>query len=424
MKLLVLSCHYHIANLSTREKVAFATPSLVQAAYERWTQVHPDTEIVLLSTCNRVELYVAAEDDAAVTGDQLVSFLATFHHLPKDFVHASTVLREGTNVAKHLFRVTCSLDSIAIGETQIVAQAKAAYNTAIEADSCGPVLHALFQRALAVSAKVRTKTRLSKGRVSIASVAIGSSVKTVFSQLSHRTAVVIGAGEMAAETLHHLRANGIGRVVVLNRSPDKAAVLAKKFGAETAGLDDINDWLGHTDVVVTATSSTDVLIDRTRLDLARTANTAQPLVLVDLAAPRNIDCDTASCLGVSLFNLDDLGSSSQIDSASRSEDLAAATEIVEEGAKQFQKLLYHRKSAGVIRTLKNQIDEIATRELQSLFRKSARFDATQVAEIEDAVTRVVNKMLHSPFSKIKQAAADGVPSKLLNSLEVLFELPT
>lgn len=423
VKLFVLSCHCHIADLSKREKLAFTTKPQLVMAYRAWRQQYPGTEIVLLSTCNRVEVYVAANDEAAVGANEIIRFVSDFHGLTTGFVKDNTILREGSDVAEHVFRVTSSLDSIAIGETQIVAQVKSAYQASSDEQACGPTLHLLFQQALAVSAKVRTTTQLTKGRTSIASVAFGAFVNSVFPSLATKTVVVIGAGEMATETLHCLRSRGVGQMILVNRSIERGSKLAQTFGAHFAPLTQLAGLIRKADVIVSATSSTEILIDRAFIEGSISTNSEKPVVLLDLAAPRNIDRNVSNLPNVTLFNLDDLGDASRQTACTTSHDLCQAKAIVENSTAQFDREIQFRKSANAICSMRNQVNQIAQTELQTLFQKaSLDFDDTQASEIENTVSRVLNKLLHTPFRQLKDETAAEDEGQLLASFIRLFEL--
>ena len=196
MNVVVLSCNHHHAGLDVREKLAFASEEQLTQAYAHWQERHPDSELVVLSTCNRVEIY-AASDEASdeMSTQHITDFVSAFHNLPSDEFTSSVLYHHGEAAVEHLFEVVCSLDSMVLGEPQIVQQVKEAYRVAQENSACGLLTNTLFQQALAVSAKVRTNTKLSEGRVSIASVAVGDFGRSIFNRFDNKTVLVIGAGE-------------------------------------------------------------------------------------------------------------------------------------------------------------------------------------------------------------------------------------
>ena len=200
MNVVVLSCNHQTAGLDLREKLAFGSEDQLQAAYAQWQALYPKSELVLLSTCNRVELYTAGQDGKdTLSPGQLTEFVSRFHDIPTEEVTDSVRFHHGRDAVAHLFEVVCSLDSMVLGEPQIVTQVKDAYRVAGEHNSCGPLTNHLFQQALKVSSQVRTNTKLSEGHVSIASVAVGEFARTIFDRLDNKMVLVIGAGEMAEE---------------------------------------------------------------------------------------------------------------------------------------------------------------------------------------------------------------------------------
>ncbi|HEX6984281.1 MAG TPA: glutamyl-tRNA reductase, partial [Planctomycetaceae bacterium] len=212
----VVYCNHQTADLEIRERLAFSTEEHFGRAYERWRQAYPQSELVVLSTCNRVELYAARPDEEdGPTAAEIVRFLSDFHGLPADAFANRLLERRGPDAVRHLFEVACSLDSMVLGEPQIVAQVKEAYERAYRYEACGPLTNALFQVAFRVSARVRTETSLAEGRVSIASVAVGEFGRSIFDRFDDKTVLVLGAGAMAEETVRYLADAGVTRFVVV-----------------------------------------------------------------------------------------------------------------------------------------------------------------------------------------------------------------
>ena len=218
MNLIVLYCTHQTTSLAVRERLAFATREQLTSGYSDLRRRFPESEVVILSTCNRVELYLAhSSEDAEKTQQLLTQFLSEFHDIALDDFIGEISASSGTEAVSHLFEVVSSLNSMVLGEPQIVNQVKEAYRMAEEHAACGPLIHSLFQSAIRVSARVRSETRLSEGRVSIASVAVGDFAKSIFDNFSDKLVLTIGAGEMAEETLRYLKDEGARRVVVINR---------------------------------------------------------------------------------------------------------------------------------------------------------------------------------------------------------------
>lgn len=230
MNFLVVYCTHQTADLAIREQLAFSSRERLNTAYVELQRRFSGVESVVLSTCNRVELYFAWSENEGPSADAVQQFLADFHQIPTAEFSSELRHESGQAVVRHLFEVVSSLDSMVLGEPQIVSQVKEAYRTAEENAACGPRIHALFQSAIRVSGRVRTETGLAEGRVSIASVAVGDFAKSVFDHFVDKQVLVIGAGEMAEETLRYLKDEGVRDLVVVNRSPERAAARVRMGG--------------------------------------------------------------------------------------------------------------------------------------------------------------------------------------------------
>lgn len=424
MNVLVVSCNHHTAGVGLREKLAFSSQQQLSSAYAQWKELHPNSEIVVLSTCNRVEIYAADEaDEGSVSFDDITRFISRFHNVPTDeFVH-SVLAHHGPQAVSHLFEVACSIDSMVLGEPQIVNQVKEAYRVAQEHDACGPLTNVLFQQALNVSGRVRTETRLAEGRVSIASVAVGEFGRSIFSRFDNKTVLVIGAGEMAEETLQYLKSEGVQRIVVVNRSRERAARLAEQFGGEPYDFSQLDHWLSRADVIVSTTGSDDILITRERFAAARAASEQQPVFILDLAAPRDFDPAIADIDdNVFLYDIDALEDTCHKNRRLREAEVRRALEIIAEQTDRFMQEIYHRATGPVIHRLREHWGEISRAELDRLFRKLPDLHDDQRAAIEATIQRIVNKLLHPPLEALKDEARGGTPEGLLRAIRRLFQL--
>ncbi len=235
MILQVVYCNHETADLSVRERLAFSSEEEVLRAYDVLRVRFPASEHVVISTCNRIELYSAQEDPAdAPSSVDLARFFADFHQLPAELFFDDLLERSGSDAVRHLFEVASSIDSMVLGENQIVNQVKSAYELAGRGNAHGPLMNALFQRALTVSRRVRNETRLSEGRTSIASVAVGEFGRNIFDRFDDKVVLVIGAGEMAEETLRYLQKEGAREITVCNRTAERSQRLVDEFGGHSA----------------------------------------------------------------------------------------------------------------------------------------------------------------------------------------------
>jgi glutamyl-tRNA reductase len=317
-RLAMAGCHHRLTSLAVRERLAF-TPAQTADALVAWRAAHPDVEAVLLSTCNRVELYAAADGPAAPVDVALVaSYLADFHHVPPDELRGQLHTLEDQPVVGHLFRVAASLDSMVVGESQILSQVKQAYELAGQAGTAGPITHQLFQSALRVARRVASETSLHRHRVSVPSVAIADFASRVFERFDDKRVLVIGAGATAQETLQYLADVGARHVTVVNRDPDRAAALAARYDGRAAAWEELLDQLAEADLVVSTTGADQpiVSLDDYRRKVSR-RRYERPLFVLDLAMPRDFQPAIADEPGVYLYAMDDLADACERNRAKR-----------------------------------------------------------------------------------------------------------
>jgi len=424
MNVLVISCNHHKAGVQLRERLAFSSQEQLSEAYTQWRARHPESEIVVLSTCNRVEIYAADErQQDGVSFDDITRFISQFHNVPSDEFTGAVLAHSGADAVSHLFQVACSIDSMVLGEPQIVNQVKEAYRVAQENSACGPLTNVLFQYALKVSAQVRTETALADGRVSIASVAVGDFGKSIFSRFDNKTVLVIGAGEMAEETLTYLQSEGVRRIVVANRSRERGESLAAKFRGEAVDFAELDAWLAKADVIVSTTGASQTLISRERFATARQRSARQPVFILDLAAPRDFDPEIASLdENVFLYDLDALEETCERNRRARRGEIQKAQDIINHQTRTFMQEIYHRATGPVINRLREHWHDISRAELDRLFRKLPDLQQPQRDAIEATIGRIVNKLLHPPLEALKDEARGGTPEGLLQAIRRLFSL--
>ncbi|QDV30026.1 Glutamyl-tRNA reductase [Planctopirus ephydatiae] len=424
MNLHVVSCNHQSSGLAIRERLAFSSAEDIQRAYQEFHERFPTSEVVFLSTCNRVEVYAAnTEEDPAVVRQNLASFLSEFHHVPLEEFSEELTEHTGPEAVQHLFQVVSSLDSMVLGEPQIVAQVKDAYRKADENGSCGALTHALFQGAIRTSNRVRTETRLSNGRVSIASVAVGEFGKSIFDTFADKLVVVIGAGEMAEETLRYLADEGVQQVIVVNRSRDRAERLAEKYRGQVADWQQLDEWLGKADVIVSTTGADEPVVTMARFELARSKqNRYKPVFIIDLGAPRDFDAKIASLDDVYLYDIDSLQKTCDRNRKLRQAEVEKANRIIEEETQRFMSEFYSRAGGAIVKRLRDDWHSISQQELQKLFSKLSHLPAEDRDAIERTVARIVNKLLHPPLEALRDESKGGSPNGLLDALSRLFRL--
>ena len=424
MNLQVVYCNYQTASLDIRERLAFSSEAQLERAYQELRSRFPATETVVVSTCNRVEVYTAQEDPAdGPTSQDLARFFSDFHNVPIDEFLGDLLQQNGPDAVRHLFEVACSIDSMVLGESQIVSQVKAAYDIATRSEANGPLTNALFQRALQVSRRVRTETRLAEGRVSIASVAVGEFGRSIFDRFSDKTVLIIGAGEMAEETLRYLQTEGVGKLLVCNRSLPRAQQMAARFHGEARPWEELDRWLGDSDIVVSATGASQPVVTRKRLAAIRRQTGERPLFILDLGAPRDFEPGAGTVDdGVFLYDIDDLEATCERNRVLRAAEIERARAIISEETERFLHDIYHQATGPIVQRLRDEWHTISRAEMDQLFRKLPHLQAADRQAVERCVERIVNKLLHPPLQTIRDEAKAGTPHGLLEAIRRLFHL--
>ncbi|HQU41666.1 MAG TPA: glutamyl-tRNA reductase [Pirellulales bacterium] len=422
MKLQVVGCSHRYSSLATRERLAFS-PAQAGEALDDLHSRFPDSEAVLLSTCNRVEVYTAAEDAAASpTHEQLMEFLAGFHGLHVGDLFDELFERTGEDAVRHLFEVAASLDSMVLGESQIVGQVWEAYSLAQTRQTAGPLTNQIFQAAMRVAKRVASETSINEKRVSIPSVAVGDFAKRIFETFDDKQVLVIGAGEMAEETLRYLRDEGARRVTVLNRSLDRARALAEHWQGTALPWDDLHAALTSADLVVSTTGATEPVVTLAGYRQIEPAREQRALFILDLAVPRDFDPAIAKCLNVYLYSIDDLEETCRRNREERNNELPRAMAIVEEETARFMAELHHHATGPIIKRLRQGWQRPKEDELERLFKRLPALTSGERDEIRQSFERLINKLLHPPLESLRDEARHGVPHALLDALKRLFQL--
>ena len=424
MPIRVIGLNYRVASIDVREIFAMDSDAVASTLLE-WRESFPGTEAALISTCNRTELYFASDLDALPNYKDVFPFLVapkrrnteetTFDRYC-DFLQTM----EERDAAEHLFSVTSSLDSMILGEPQIHSQVKRAYELATDAQTTGPILNGAFQTAFKTSKRVTVETDVFKRRVSVPSVAVVDFALRIFERLNDKKTLVLGAGEMAEETLKYLADYGAKSIVVANRSREKAERLAAQWNGRVVDWRERLQELATADLVVVATGASEpvvVLEDYLRTESVR--KTEKSLFILDLAAPRNVDPQIGKRPNVFLYSIDDLESACAHNKELRDREIPKARKIVQEEATRFLADVNARKSIEAIRRLREGWNEIKDAELERLFNK-IECDKQMEDEIRYAFDRLVNKLLHSPTVSLRNASQTESAPRLVEALRRLF----
>jgi len=422
MKLQVVGCSHHNASVEMRERLAFS-PEQARDALSRLRQLYPETETVVLSTCNRVELYFAAEStERFPSHHDVVEFLADFHGLDAIVVFNELFERTGEDAIRHLFTVAGSLDSMVVGEAQILPQVKDAYERATADDATGPLTHAAFQAAIRVAKRIANETAINRKRVSVPSVAVADFAKQFFERFDDKQVLLIGAGEMGEETLRYLIDEGAKHITIVNRSQDRAHELAERIAGKVAPWGDLRRLLVEADLVVATTGATEPIVTAEDFRTIHHDRAQHPIFILDLAVPRDIDPAVSEFTGVYLYCVDDLKETCQANQRAREKEWPKAERIIEDETAKFMAELHHRATGPTIRRLKEQADRVKADELERLLKKLPHLDDEAKSEITQTLGRVVNKLLHPPLESLRDEAHSGSHHGLLDAIKRLFQL--
>jgi glutamyl-tRNA reductase len=419
MTLALVGGTHRTVPLALRERLAFSADQAAEAL-ARFRDRFPGREGVLLSTCNRVEFYAAGEGgSAAPAAEQLVSFLAECRGIDAGSLEPLLSREHDEAVVRHLFGVAAGLDSMVLGEPQILAQVKQAWAIAQDSRTSGPLTAGMFQAALRTAKRVATETALGRERVSIPSVAVADFASGVFERFDDKRVLLVGAGKMAGETLRYLREAGARDVVIVNRTAARADELAARLDARPAAFDRLEQELATADLVVSTTGATAHVVPLDLFARAEARREGRPLVVLDLAVPRDFDPRIGERPGVWLYCVDDLAQACEANRRSRQREMPRALAIVDEEARRFMGDMHHRTTAPVIEQLRAGWSETGDAELDRLFR---RLPHLPDAEIRQAFERYAAKMLHPPLASLRSESHSGPPHGLLDALKRLFNL--
>ncbi len=422
MRTFVVGCNHRTAPVTVREKLAFSDDQCA-GALRQFNDRYPQAEAILLSTCNRTEMYLARPVRSEPTVQDTVAFLAEHRDIPLHEFSPSLYQHEDAEAVRHLFRVVASLDSMVVGESGILAQAKNALRVAkgaIEIDAPRR-LDALFQRAFAVAKEIHTKTRIAEGRVSVGSIAVDFA-KQIFSQFTDKTVLMIGAGEMGELTLKYMLEMKPRRVLVTNRTAARAEELAARIGAEARPFDDLVDLVALADVVLSCTGASQPIITLERFGNIPQMRRYRPLLMIDMAVPRDIAPEIAELQAVFAYNIDDLQQVTEQHAADRQSKVADSERIVESAVMDYLNWQGSRDVGPAITALTERLGEITEREFNWLQNKLSDCSDHDRELIQQMLHRVVKKVLHQPTRTLHAKGADGRGMIYAETMRTLFGL--
>lgn len=406
MSLLVIGINHNTASVDLREKVAFG-PDKLANALQQLSQHEAVNGSVILSTCNRTEVYCDVRSGAR---NKVVEWISQFHHVSLEELKPSLYVYEEQAAIKHLMRVSCGLDSLVLGQPQILGQVKQAYSDSREQLAVDASLEKLFQKTFSVAKRVRTETDIGGNAVSVAYAAC-TLAKHIFESLADSTVLLVGAGETIELVAKHLQANGCTKMIVANRTRERAMNLAEQFGAEVIGLPEIPDYLSKADIVISSTASPLPIIGKGMVETALKQRRYQPMLLVDIAVPRDVEAQVGDLSDAYLYTVDDLQSIIDSNIEQRKVEAIQAEAIVSEESAAFMSWLRSLQAVDSIREYRQSAEaireELLSKSLQAL---AGGADAEKV--LRELSNRLTNKLIHAPTRALQLAAEQGEPAKL------------
>lgn len=415
MRLFALGINHHTAPLDVREQIAFDMARLPAALHDL-QRGQGAREAAILSTCNRTELYFSAEDPQAA-----INWLAGYHRLPERQIEPYLYTHPQANAVRHMFRVASGLDSMVLGEPQILGQMKQAARAAEEAGTLGTTLNRLFQRTFAVAKEVRSTTAIGANIVSMAAAAVHLSAR-IFDDLQKQAVLFIGAGEMIELCASHFGGQKPRRITIANRTMERASQLAARYGGDCMRLDDIAARLHEYDIVVSCTGSPLPVLGLGTVERALKARRYRPMVMVDLAVPRDIEAEVERLDDVFLYTIDDLGQIVESGLESRQAAVIEAESIIDTRVDSFLHWMDGREVVPTIRALRDTAESARQLELEHAMRALARGD--DPAQVLEALSHgLSNKLLHAPTQALNQAAGSD-RAELARTISRLYNLPS
>jgi len=421
MRISVVGCNHRTAPVEVREQLAFNDKQIAEALLA-FKERYPQSEALILSTCNRTELYVARPLHGAPRLPEAIAWLIEQRRIAPESLSEHLYHHEQSDAVEHLFRVVSSLDSMVVGESEILGQTKRALALADTQKSVGSLLRPLFSQSFAVAKEVHTDTAISEGHVSVGSVALDFAGR-LFSQFGDKTVLMIGAGQMGELTLTHLLTKTPGQVWVTNRTSARAEELSRRLNATAKPFDRLEELVAEADIVIASIAASEPLLTVDKLRDVPSRRKFRPLLLLDLGIPRNIEPGLNELENVYVYNIDDLQRISDEQWQRRRADIAHGERLIAAGVAEYFKDRARREIGPVIAALSSHLHDIMDRECARALPKLKTAADADREVVEQMVHRVVHKVLHTPIRVLNSKAGQGKAQLYADTLTRLFELP-
>jgi glutamyl-tRNA reductase len=402
MGIIVVGLSHKTAAIEVREKLNFPEATVPDALRKLMTY-EGIRESLILSTCNRVEIYTCAEDSAKGV-EQIKKFVSDYHNLSREALEQSLYVYPDAEGVRHTFRVASSLDSMVMGEAQILGQLKDAFDIALTTKTTSAILNKLIKKAISVAKRVRTETRLAEGAVSISSAAV-ELAKKIFGELEGKKVMLLGAGEMAELAAQHLMGNGVKNIKVANRTYERAEELANEFKGDTIRFEHFPDELVNVDILLCATGAQHYVVTRDMVNRALKERRHKPIFMIDISNPRNIDPEVDKIDNIYLYDIDDLQGVVGANVQGRQKEAEKAEEIITQEVETYLQWERALDAVPTIVDLREKVEDVRRRELEKALGSLSGITEDQKQAVEAMSQAIVNKLLHAPLVVLKQAAS-------------------
>ncbi len=419
-QIIIIGLNHRTAPVEIRERLAFP-PEAMGRALRGLMEKGSLKEGAILSTCNRVEVCSLARQGFQGTAE-VKEFLATFHGIPPEELNGYLYHFEGDEAVKHMFRVASSLDSMVLGEPQILGQVKDAYGYGAEFRTIGPILDKFFAKTFSVAKRVRTETKVASSAVSVSYAAVELARK-IFGDLSDKTVMLIGAGEMCELAARHLLSAGVRGILVTNRTFERAVKLAEEFGGTPIRFDELPVHLKRADIVLSSTGASHFIIRKQDVEEVIRVRKNRPMFFIDMAVPRDIDPDANQIDNVYVYDIDDLNNVIETNLEERQREAVKAEGIVEEEVRSFRRWLDAQQLTPTIITLRRKYEEVKNVEVAKAISMLGADDSRTRKVVESLASSLLNKILHAPIASLKKDADGRDQMERVALVREIFDLP-
>jgi glutamyl-tRNA reductase len=417
MKIAVVGLNHKTADVELREKLAFNGPKL-EEGLRKIKEIPSIRETVIISTCNRVEIYLHVQDVEKAYA-AIKDFFVEYFEIRRDSLDTALYLHKDMAAVKHIFRVASSLDSMVVGEPQILGQLKDAFDFALEKKATGVLLNRLLKKSISVAKRVRTETRIAENAVSISFAAV-ELAKKIFTDLAGKSFMLLGAGEMAELAARHMMNNGVQDIIVANRTYERGCELSREFNGRAIRFEDFPVELVHTDIVICSTGASTFVLRKEHMQKVMKERKQKPVFIIDISVPRNVDPGINDMDNVYLYDVDDLQGVVDSNISERQKEAAKAEAIVEDEIETFRKWMLTLNSVPTVIALRERAEAIRKDELERFFNRFPSLGEKERKAIEGMAGAIINKLIHAPTVALKNDAEDK--DMLIALIKRLYDL--